>query len=99
MTETGSMYAVRRIVDGVRSYYHGTAPVWRDKRRHYPLIVAQYVAGREPLSEVVELVWQCECGVEDPPNANATEGYEVGDTEPCCHCENGVARVVERVKP
>ena len=36
------------------------------------------------------LYWHCECGKNEPAQAD----YERGDSEPCCLCEDGVARVV-----
>lgn len=37
-----------------------------------------------------QLYWHCECGNHEP----AQPEYEHGDSEPCCLCEHGVARVV-----
>ena len=34
--------------------------------------------------------WHCDCGINEPAQAE----YELGDSEPCVHCEDGVARVV-----
>lgn len=37
------------------------------------------------------IYWHCAtCGNHEP----AQPEYELGDSEPCCLCENGVARVV-----
>ena len=37
-----------------------------------------------------KLYWHCECGKSEP----AQPEYEHGDSEPCCLCDDGVARVV-----
>ena len=37
-----------------------------------------------------QLYWHCECGNNEP----AQPEYEHWDSEPCCLCENGTARVV-----
>lgn len=37
-----------------------------------------------------DLYWHCECGSNEP----AQPGYSHGDSEPCVHCEAGIARVV-----
>lgn len=42
------------------------------------------------MREKAQLYWHCDCGNNEP----AQPEYEHGDSEPCCLCEHGVARVV-----
>lgn len=42
------------------------------------------------MNEKKQLYWHCECGNTEL----AQPEYKHGDSEPCCLCEHGVARVV-----
>ena len=45
----------------------------------------------------LDLVWRCDnCNhVEEVDVDQQAEGYTLGDTEPCIHCEDGIARITD----